>query len=542
MKKTLLALTLVLCILLMNFAYAEDVEIVNGTYKTGLKIAAEPITLRVAVARHTGDQTTSYAVKPFVKRSVEDTGLNFEWIEMVTDVSAQLSVMLASGDDIPDIFLCNLGDLFTKNKELFAELQDMIPEWAPNVKAYYDEYGIDWDHVTEDDGKIYRLLTGMYSNPGNIPGNMHWIEKSWLENLDLEMPTNTDELYDVLTAFKEQDADGDGDPDNEIPLNFCEVGGVGIARWGVSWGVAGSNDDVFYVIKDGEVTPTVDTDAYREFLEYFHMLYEEGLINPEGFTQTMDQYNASLKAQKVGLWTDWSPQMQRGTTADAERCTFAGVITVPGQEDLYLFPGNNSVSVNRHFQISANCKHKEAALRWWDYLSSTDELRWLTGRGPEGLCWRYGEDGVTHYVYSPDDEEEYALFEKYGMTEDFDVSMAGASFYMDSHFPLIDKNTSYAPPAEGEFMSQGYMRSLGQAVLGDKISEGMPNNVVPNAIKEEYTFTCEGLVDYITSFRASAIINGVTDESWDNYLSELEDYNYDYYIKYYQMQFDGEFE
>lgn len=542
MMKKFLTILLVLCMLSIGLVFADEAEIINGTYKTGLKIAAEPITLRVAVARHTGDQTSSYNVKPFVKRSVEDTGLEFEWIEMVTDIPAQLSVMLASGDDMPDIFLCNLGDLFTKNKTLFAELQDMIPEWAPNVKAFYDEHDVDWGLITEDDGKIYRLLTGMYRNPGNIPGGMHWIDTSWLDNLGLDMPTNTDELYNVLKAFKEQDADGDGDPNNEIPLDFCETASLGLAKWGVSWGVAGTGDNIFYVIQEGKVLPTVSTDAYRAFLEYFHKLYAEGLVNPEGFTQTKDQYNANLKEQKVGMWIDWSPQMQRGMSAEADACSFVGVITAPGYEDQYAYPGNNPISVNRNFAISASSKHIEAALRWWDYLSSTEELRWMTARGPEGLCWVYGDDGVTHYVHSPSDEEEQALFDKYGMTEDFDVSMVGASFYMDSHFPLIEKNTSYAPPKEGEFMSQGYRRFLGQEVLGDKITEGMSLHVVPETIQEEFTFTCEGLVDYVQSFRAEAIINGIDDSSWDAYLNELESYNYKYYLKYYQMMFDGVFE
>ena len=35
------------------------------------------------------------------------------------------------------------------------------------------------------------------------------------------MPTTLDELYNVLLAFKENDANGDGDPNNEIPFDFA---------------------------------------------------------------------------------------------------------------------------------------------------------------------------------------------------------------------------------------------------------------------------------------------------------------------------------
>ena len=39
-----------------------------------------------------------------------------------------------------------------------------------------------------------------------------WINQTWLDNLGLEMPTTPEELYTVLKAFKEQDANGNGDP------------------------------------------------------------------------------------------------------------------------------------------------------------------------------------------------------------------------------------------------------------------------------------------------------------------------------------------
>ena len=36
----------------------------------------------------------------------------------------------------------------------------------------------------------------------------------------------------------------------------------------------------------------------------------------------------------------------------------------------------------------------------------------------------------------------------------------------------------------------------------------------------------------INAFTAESIINGVTDESWNGFLSELDNYNYDFYIEW----------
>ena len=38
-----------------------------------------------------------------------------------------------------------------------------------------------------------------------------------MKNVGLETPATIDELYEVLVAFKEQDANGNGDPNDEIP-------------------------------------------------------------------------------------------------------------------------------------------------------------------------------------------------------------------------------------------------------------------------------------------------------------------------------------
>lgn len=47
-----------------------------------------------------------------------------------------------------------------------------------------------------------------------------YINEGWLENLGLDRPKTLDDLYDVLKAFKEQDANGNGDPNDESPLGF----------------------------------------------------------------------------------------------------------------------------------------------------------------------------------------------------------------------------------------------------------------------------------------------------------------------------------
>ena len=73
------------------------------------------------------------------------------------------------------------------------------------------------DYITTPNGNIYSLP--------NVDGSLHvQYNMKWLDNLGLEMPTTTEEFYQVMKAFKEQDANGNGDLNDEIPLSTVTSG------------------------------------------------------------------------------------------------------------------------------------------------------------------------------------------------------------------------------------------------------------------------------------------------------------------------------
>ena len=63
--------------------------------------------------------------------------------------------------------------------------------------------------VTNPDGHIYSLPKKLPMRP--IVGNQLFINKKWLDNLGLKMPETYDDLVTVLQAFKDKDANGNGD-------------------------------------------------------------------------------------------------------------------------------------------------------------------------------------------------------------------------------------------------------------------------------------------------------------------------------------------
>ena len=143
----------------------------------------------------------------------------------------KMNLMFASGD-LTDIVTTGAGgtDRMDKATEALLGSQGLIiplNEYIDSVSIGYSEAfkqlpGLR-EFITTPDGNIYSLP--------NVDGSLHiqfnnklWLNTVWLDNLGLEKPTTTEELYQVLKAFKEQDANGNGDPNDEIPLSTCKSG------------------------------------------------------------------------------------------------------------------------------------------------------------------------------------------------------------------------------------------------------------------------------------------------------------------------------
>ena len=164
---------------------------------------------------------------------------------------------------------------------------------------------------TFPDGKIYSMPTRLPSRPKSR--NQPVINKAWLDKLGLKAPTTTEELYQVLKAFKEKDPNGNGKPD-EIPYTETGLNMDFLNPFGITDINASS-----MIVQDGKPVYFPTTDAYKEALIYTHKLYSEGLIDQELFTQ--DNTMTSAKWQNadipiVGFSNQWTPDAVFGKWSD----------------------------------------------------------------------------------------------------------------------------------------------------------------------------------------------------------------------------------
>lgn len=212
------------------------------------------------------------------------------------------NLMLASGD-IPHI----VGGDKIKNmvneygpQGAFVPLNDLIDEHAPNIKAFFEKYPEKQAAVSSFDGNLYYIP---YLPDGKY-GRAYWIRRDWLDTLGLDVPENVDELYEVLTAFRNDDPNGNGIKD-EVPYFARQW--PELLRLVTFWDGRSSGSDTYhdFHVADGKIQHGYAGEGYKEGIKNIAKWYAEGLIDAEVFTRGSSAREYLLSENLGGMTHDW---------------------------------------------------------------------------------------------------------------------------------------------------------------------------------------------------------------------------------------------
>ena len=264
--------------------------------------------LKGLIVKYSRDESNGPDDKAVLQEAEAALGIDIEWTIVEEAVyKDQRSIILASGD-LPDFMLGMMdNNTLVSNAELFMDLlkDDMLQTYAPNVVRDYELGGQNvLEALTMPDGSVRCLAGNIGTEFNSNIFNVMWINKVWLDKIGKDIPKTTDEFYEVLKAFRDNDMDGDGDTTDEIPFGFCAANKYNIINLANSFGIVGTgygNDTYYWEMHDGKVEATADTAEYRQYLEFAHKLASEGLLSLEGYTDTYEQYTAKLAASTAGL-------------------------------------------------------------------------------------------------------------------------------------------------------------------------------------------------------------------------------------------------
>ena len=508
-------------------------EAVNGTNPGNvLPIVTEPVTLTIAKERHMLDTTKSYNEKASFKNITEETGLTLEFVELAAGTAAEKVPLMLAGGDMPDVFWALLSDAqILQNETQLVPLEDMLETFAPNSMKTYSELGTDWRTIaTTPSGHIYGMLSRYESLYENTGDGIQIINKKWLEAVNKEVPTTLDEYYEVLKAFKEQDPNGNGQAD-EIPYCFAEDMWCAsitndIGMWGIGNGYGDTNSN--FHIRDGKVSGTVNTPEYREYLEFFHKLYAEGLIDAEGFSQNTEVFSNKIKNNQVGTYYSWTALEYLSSEQEKDWVVLPTIAAKEGVQPVANGEIDRSTINKNGWVITTQCDHPEAALRLWDYLARDAESKMTVAMGEKGTLWdEYPEGG--YYFVVPENTTPEFTFEHMKYT-----------YGTVNNHPLVTK--AETPKNDGEISPAAALRDqMVAAVDKDYVPKSgqLPQSYVSPEAIDERAFIETDLKSYIKQFRSQAIMDGFDDAAWDAYCKRLDDLQYPAWLQWYQDFMDG---
>ncbi|MBP3961253.1 extracellular solute-binding protein [Paenibacillus lignilyticus] len=365
------------------------------------KSAAKPIRISI-FAQQDSDQNLK--TNDFSLSLEQKFNVSFDWRTIRYEgAKEKRQISLASGN-YPDAYiLTSYIDQFTQadvlrygKQGIFYPLNDLIDQYAPNIKAAFDrEPGLRALN-TAPDGNIYGLAAFSDCFHCSYPYKL-WLNEKWLKKLHLDMPKTTEDLREVLRAFKNGDPNGNGLAD-EVPLSgSTEDFGVRVLPYLMN-GFVYDDDRTYVEVANGKVSLAADKPEWREGLKYVKSLYDEGLIDVGAFTQNADAYKQlgeNAGAQILGSGTAMHPAIFVDTGLGNERGSdYVAVPPLQGPHASYAVYYQSGSTPGAKFAITdkASPQARIALIRIADYLY-TPEGQAGAEIGKEGLDWRRPLDG-----------------------------------------------------------------------------------------------------------------------------------------------------
>ncbi|WP_194843395.1 extracellular solute-binding protein [Paenibacillus sp. B01] len=468
-------------------------------------------------------------------------GIKFNFVTTSPSTIDEAEDVLFASGDYPPIILS--GSLTTDEQVRYGKRGILRP-----LNALIDQYGDRLHEIFQQRPDLRQSLTAPDGNLYALPAinecfhcwyaQKLWINTSWLDRLDLQMPKTTDELYQVLQAFKQKDPNGNGLQD-EIPLSgavnswHSEITGFLMSAF-----IYNTDTNYFY-INNGRVGLAAVQPQWRDGLAYIHQLYSEGLIDPQVFTQSIDGLieTATRQDDVLGAITIGHIRMAFNNGNNTRQSAYEAVPPLIGP-DGYQAAGFFSSFDRSTFAITDKATETEAAaaMRLADFLL-TEEATVRNEWGMEGRWWRKGKPGEF---------DEHGRPAKYWLEPEFAQSDTRNEVWAQMGLLYRDRNLreSWAVSPD-PYSIVGYEHRLYQETR-NKYEGKEPAEVYPDYIFMEMAEAQEAarlkipIDDYIRSNMVQ-FITGVknTSADWEKYVEGLKKLKLDRYLELHQNAYDS---
>jgi putative aldouronate transport system substrate-binding protein len=474
------------------------------------------------------------------KRLEEETNVHVNWTAISSDQwGDKIQLNMANKNTLTD-FVFNAGfgnsDLIRYAEQgVIIPVEDYIDNNMPNLKGVFDKYPEYRTMCTDSEGHIWALpwIEQLGSNKTAIQtvgNNFTYINKKWLDFLGLSTPTTVDEFEQVLKAFKDHASELQAEFGIEgdiIPMS-CIMNDQDPSLLINGFGEGYGDNDIgqhIAVTNDKKVICTATQEGFKSGFRWLHKLYEEGLIDPECFTQDWSTYVAKGKSHRYGVCFTWD-------VANIDNLQDFVPLAALQADTKNVTPLNSSFTSGfdrGRCVVTAKCENPALVCAWLDKMYDPFQ-------SPQNNWGTYGEDDEFDiFELSTNDQGEKML--KHAALGDASPVEVREAECVGGPLAILDEY--YGKYVTCPDDAQYRLDWIKEYYTNDMHNEYVYPNVFMTAEDtEKLTSIQQDLITYINASRSKFVMDGLSDADWEAYLNQVNAYGIDEYLGIYQKYFD----
>ena len=479
------------------------------------------------------------------KRLQEKTNVEIEWTAIQGDQwGDKITLNMANPKTLTDfIFTAGFGDsdlLKYADQGIIIPLEEYIDAYMPNLSAVFEKYPEYRTMSTDSEGHIWALpwieQLGSGKTAIQTIDNMSFINKKWMDFLGLEMPTTVDEFEQVLIAFRDHASElqAEFNIDGSIIPMSCIVNDGGqdpcilINGFGEGYGDADKGRHIA-VTDDLKVICSATQQGFKDGIAWLHSLYEEGLIDPEAFTQEWSTYVSKGKSGRYGVCFSWD-------VANIDNLQDWVPLPALTADTRNITPQNGSFTSGYdrgRCVVTAVAKNPALVCAWLDQMYDPFQ-------SPQNNWGTYGEDDDFDIFELGENEngEEMLKHAPLGDASPVEVreaeAVGGPLAILDEYYGVY-----VTCPDDAQYRLD-WIKDYYTPDMNTKYV--YPNVFMSQEDTEELSNLQADIQKTINANKSDWIMNGFTDADWDKYLKDLDAYGLQDYLAIFQKYLDAFYE
>lgn len=417
---------------------------------------------------------------------------------------------LDNSDTLPDLFFkANLNNSTCAqlyNRGIIIDLKDKIKNYMPNLSLLLDKYPEIREAISIDN----KILSLPYINLTPTQ-NYIWINKTWIDELNLSMPNNIDEFIALLKSFKSNDPNHNGHED-EIPL-ICN--GIWDLKFlAHAYGI--NADDFGLYVKDSNIEYAYNNNATYNFISTLQQMYSNGLISKNTFYPEVITNQSKLKIPKYGVIIAPTP-LSFGNAEFSKDYVIMPPLEYNGKRKYRsIIPK----AIPGTLAISSDCKNKKSILSAFDYLYTEEGSKLITV-GLQGEEYREYDDGTWDWIDTSSEAMSNLLS---------NVTLSGGTFapYIEPnnfHIKFSNQSTKNMLKLMTDFDKYLY-RPMPYTMLSDNEAK-----TVYNLYSKIGKYSDETLTQFILSEKT------LNNDTWNQYKTHLNYLGLNNFIEFWQNKY-----